>query len=1056
MPHFTRLSKRVLIMALPPLAITLMAGWPPSAKRGAAAQSGPGPVAIVSAASYTGALAPHAIAAAFGQNLATRTDAAKELPLPTTLAGTMVKVGGRESGLFFVSQEQVNFMIPPETPIGEAAVEVFVNNQLVARSVARVNQIAPAIFTANNNGRGAPAAIALRASTGASEPVFRCDPRPCVPKPIDLGPEEEKVTLVLFLCGIRGAGGQADQNNVRSFVRVLLGGIEYTPDYAGPAPGFAGLDQINLPLPRALIGRGRVELVVSGANGVTSNETEIEIAPPPNIAAPTVTGVSPETVLAGDEIEISGSGLAPNPMVLIGEVVAPGATGGDTKLTVRTPFGVGAGRVRVRTAQGEGSSANDLKVRTSISGVVVDTSPQPQPLRGATVTTTLDGKTITRTTGDRGEFILPDVPTLPDGHERSADVYIDGRTISAALNYPRIGIKVRVRPNRDNKVETLIFLQQVTGQGANPQPPNFSPTVAATQRAAPQARAQTPIILRDGGVTFEIPAGATITFPPNTPPGPINLTVVGQSPEEGRRQSRVPAKLPPGIFSPRIVQITPFGVKLSPGGKLTFPNPDSLPAGSPATLYRFEQKPGSDLLGQFVEAGSAPVSSDGQQIETAANAVEETSYHFIAAPQTTTAVIGRVVEDSNPVQLAIVQARGQADFTDGNGGFTPRAVPVKPGDSLQVTASYQRSNGRVDYADKLVPAAPNGITNAREVPLPSGNRNRPPVLLVPAHITLRTGETREIPFTAFDPDAGQTYVIQRSLIPQSPNANPAPNFASVTLRDNGEHTLRLTPAMSDAGEYALEISVVDNATPPASITKFIATSVQVGEPVLPGAFTLSHTVSCDTAAPSGPAVRLNWAAASFAVNYDVYRNEALIAAGVTDTSYTDKIGVMTGTSYSYRVTARNAAGARDSNSITANIPGAVCAATRVTVSLPQASGAAGGVVTIPVAVGDLSGRGVIAYEFDLAFDPAVLQFQDPDRNGALSEVMEVTHNATPGRLRVAAYAANPLMGTNRTLLRLRFKVVGTLGATTTLVWRRFALNEGDPIVTATNGGFTVN
>ncbi|MFN7622768.1 MAG: hypothetical protein ACK5RS_06430, partial [Acidobacteriota bacterium] len=47
----------------------------------------------VSAASYgNAALAPESIVAAFGTGLATATQAASDLPLPTTLAGTTVRV----------------------------------------------------------------------------------------------------------------------------------------------------------------------------------------------------------------------------------------------------------------------------------------------------------------------------------------------------------------------------------------------------------------------------------------------------------------------------------------------------------------------------------------------------------------------------------------------------------------------------------------------------------------------------------------------------------------------------------------------------------------------------------------------------------------------------------------------------------------------------------------------------------------------------------------------------------------------------------------------------
>src|SRR5262249_51145585 len=78
-----------------------------------------GAATSVSAASYNGAeLAKESIVAAFGNGLATEVRAATSLPLPTTLAGTKVKVkdsagAERDASLFFVAPTQVNYLLPP-------------------------------------------------------------------------------------------------------------------------------------------------------------------------------------------------------------------------------------------------------------------------------------------------------------------------------------------------------------------------------------------------------------------------------------------------------------------------------------------------------------------------------------------------------------------------------------------------------------------------------------------------------------------------------------------------------------------------------------------------------------------------------------------------------------------------------------------------------------------------------------------------------------------------------------------------------------------------------
>jgi hypothetical protein len=127
--------------------------------------------------------------------------------------------------------------------------------------------------------------------------------------------------------------------------------------------------------------------------------------------------------------------------------------------------------------------------------------------------------------------------------------------------------------------------------------------------------------------------------------------------------------------------------------------------------------------------------------------------------------------------------------------------------------------------------------------------------------------------------------------------------------------------------------------------------------------------------------------------------------------------------------------------------------------LPTKTGPAGGTTTIPVTVADdLAGRGVVSYQFELTFDPGVLQpdVSAADPAGTLSAGLTVVANAgTPGRLRVAAFGANPLGGAG-TLLNLNFRVVGAPGSTTALATQGLQLNEGDPQATSGTGQFTAD
>ena len=150
-------------------------------------------VVVVSAANFSAnAIAPESIASAYGVNLATNVVVAETLPLPTSLGGTTVKVNNKPAQLFFVSPGQINFLIPKDAGVGDASIEVTAGNGSVSRDVFRINRVGAAIFTANGNGQGPPAANLLRFRNGTEIPN---QPSPAefdpvlgrfIPKPIDL------------------------------------------------------------------------------------------------------------------------------------------------------------------------------------------------------------------------------------------------------------------------------------------------------------------------------------------------------------------------------------------------------------------------------------------------------------------------------------------------------------------------------------------------------------------------------------------------------------------------------------------------------------------------------------------------------------------------------------------------------------------------------------------------------------------------------------------------------------------------------------------------------
>jgi uncharacterized protein (TIGR03437 family) len=233
----------------------------------------------VSAASYTADLASESIVSAFGVELATTTQSAATTPLPTSMAGTTVKVRDssgteRAAPLFFVSPTQINYLIPAGTAQGVATITVNSGDGTLSVATPTIRQVAPGLFTADASGQGLAAAVALRVKANGSqsfEPIARFDPGQSrfVPIPIDLGPEGEQVFLILYGTGIRFRSSL-------SAVSVTLGGISAPVSYAAEQGGLAGLDQVNVQLPRTLVGRGEV-VVALIADGKAANSVRVSI-----------------------------------------------------------------------------------------------------------------------------------------------------------------------------------------------------------------------------------------------------------------------------------------------------------------------------------------------------------------------------------------------------------------------------------------------------------------------------------------------------------------------------------------------------------------------------------------------------------------------------------------------------------------------------------------------------------------------------------------------------------------------------------------------------------
>ncbi|HNG32164.1 MAG TPA: BACON domain-containing carbohydrate-binding protein [Blastocatellia bacterium] len=997
--RFPQLPQRFVVNLV--LAVLLgLAGYAGSWLLPLSARGQGSTISTVSAASYASALAPEAIAAGFGSKLAVNTVVATSQPLPTTLGGTTVRVNGVPAPLFFVSPNQINYLIPANTAPGNQPVMVTAGDGSVSTGTVQVGNVAPALFTADGS---LPAATLLRVTASGqfiSEPISQVVNNALVPKPIVLGPPGEVDFLILYGCGVRRAAAGE--------VKAMLAGNELTADFAA-APGFTGLDQINVGLQPYLSGRGRVSLQLKVGNAL-SNVVEFEMggqdlrAATTTIVTSSANPVSPgqsvtftarvsaasgtpsgtvvfkdnfngnsqtlgsatlaggvagfstaslavgthqiraeyegdnnykpgsaalgsaqlvgkaqsvvtlssslnpsnrdqtvtltagvrtaqggnvtptgivqfkennaplgtpmtlvngsasigvstlslgsrnltaeyfgdpnfqgassaaytqtvttaplqivsivrqSPVYAGDEIQITGSGFTGNPADHEVKIVADDDTettgqimaAAADQLRVRIPFGAASGKIRVvvegcRRVEGcRIESADRMEISTSVSGFVQEVkNGERLPVAGLPVTLIEQGGShrIQTTTNDSGAFIVKGAsPAL------RSTIQIGGQAANA-LNYEMPPFGIRVLGNRDNQLsrsESEAIIVELKPNGTSFTGPTrtgvpVNATLRAVQTAGPDAAAG---VITAGQVSFD--TNNSVVTCPGTPGCRLALGVFDAG--------RVPANLPAGVFSSTIAQITPSGATLAPGGKLTFPNSDGIPAGTTVQLFRFDQGAGSPTLGQFVEIGAATISSDGMKIETTANAVTQASYYFVSRRWLTAKVTGFVFDSARrPVPRAIVNLRGQAAFTDTRGSFVIADVPVLTANGLNdqatIEVSFVRPDGTVARAQQSgINLNANQETVTPDLLLPLKPGERQPTIIAPNSLLINEGETRDVLFVVSTSDntGGKTLLN-------------GPSFATLVQQGSEFKTIHLTPGNNSAGNYELVITAQGTA-----------------------------------------------------------------------------------------------------------------------------------------------------------------------------------------------------------------------------------------------------
>jgi uncharacterized protein (TIGR03437 family) len=221
---------------------------------------------VANAASYATKLAPGMLATVFGTGFGTATvQTSATANWPTSLGGVGVLVNGVAAPVYYVTPGQIDFQVPWGTPVtGTVSVAVTLNG-------GSSNLVNVAVGTA------APGLFVLASGQAAVE-----NPDYSINDPSN--PAKVGTTIFAYLTG-SGPVSPAATNGVPAPLSSLvyatasysatIGGLPATVSFAGLAPGFIGLVQMNIVVP-ATLAPGSYLLSVT-IDGQTSNAAPITV-----------------------------------------------------------------------------------------------------------------------------------------------------------------------------------------------------------------------------------------------------------------------------------------------------------------------------------------------------------------------------------------------------------------------------------------------------------------------------------------------------------------------------------------------------------------------------------------------------------------------------------------------------------------------------------------------------------------------------------------------------------------------------------------------------------